>query len=112
MNEEKKYLKEMAGNSGHVIPHFGGTVPSPDSLSPQLLAQTAGYTQSVANLARDTVRTDSSRARVAATCPFLKLEVRYTDSDYMSIYRVSILSYEIVVVNFMISKKRPIFVNN
>jgi hypothetical protein len=62
MNEEMKYSKERSGNTGHVIPHFDGSVPSPDSLSPQLLTQTARYTQSVANLARGTVRTDSGRA--------------------------------------------------
>jgi len=42
MNEEKKHLKERAGNSGHVIPHFDGTVPSPYSLSPEILAKTQG----------------------------------------------------------------------
>ena len=54
--KKRMYLKERAGHSGHVIPHFGCTFLSPESLSPQLHAQTARYTQSVANLACDTVR--------------------------------------------------------
>ena len=73
MNEVKKYLKERTGNTGHVIPHFDGTFPSPDSLSPQFLTQTAGYTQSVANLARGTVRPDSSRGELRRLADFRSL---------------------------------------